>query len=218
LRIKTIPWLTVTCHAAALVSIATLLYAAGDIPLDEQQKKAISKGEIVVREVAAGKKGRTFEAIGLVKASRKIVAQVLTDYRTYPEFMPHVSSLEIVEQRGPEAVLDYTLTLPLGKIKKYRLRISARAPADKLTVLQWQLQKRPGLNPAETIADTTGYWRIEDAGEGRSLVLYHVYTDPGPVPFGLGWIVDVLSRKSVPEVLLQTSRRAERLSGNQQGN
>jgi hypothetical protein len=218
LQIKTISWLTVICLVAALVSIATLLFAAGDKSLDELQKKAISKGEIIVREVAIGKKGRTFEAIGLVRASRGIVAQVVTDYRKYPEFMPHVSSLEIVDQRGPEAVLDYTLTLPLGKIKKYRLRISARAPADKLTVLQWQMENRPGLKPAETIADTTGYWRIEDAGEGRSLVLYHVYTDPGPVPFGLGWIVDVLSKKSVPEVLLQTRRRAEKLSGNRRGN
>jgi hypothetical protein len=39
------------------------------------------------------------------------------------------------------------------------------------------------------------------------LVLYHVYTDPGPIPLGLGWIVQILSEKSVPKTLSQTRKR-----------
>ncbi|MCI5125930.1 MAG: hypothetical protein D3925_16025, partial [Candidatus Electrothrix sp. AR5] len=46
----------------------------------------------------------------------------------------------------------------------------------------------------------------------HSLVLYHVYTDPGKIPFGLGWIVDFLGKDSVPEVLVQTKELAERVS------
>jgi len=207
------PLFTVSCIAA---SIPTNQNAAHFIPLNEQQKKAVSKGEIVVREMdRAGNKGRTFEAIGLVKAPREKVVEVLKDYQKYPEFMPNVSHVEIVEQAGNEAVLNYTLTLPLGKIKKYRLRISGSALTDKIYLLEWHLEKWPGLKREETISDTTGYWRVEEKGEGLSLVLYHVYTDPGPVPFGLGWIVDVLSKKSVPDVLLQTKRRAEKVPGNQ---
>jgi hypothetical protein len=64
----------------------------------------------------------------------------------------------------------------------------------------------------ETIRDTSGYWRIEAQSENKSLTLYHLYTDPGPIPFGLGWIVDVLSKNSVPQVLLQTKDRTEELS------
>ena len=201
---------------AGMLFFPTVLNAANFISLNEHEKKVISKGEIIVREInAAGKKSRTFEAIGLIKASRENVVRVLTDYKKYPEFMPNVTRIEIVEQTGNEAVLNYTLTLPLGKIKKYRLRISERTLADKTSILEWKMQKWPELKMEETISDTTGYWHIEEKGENISLVLYHVYTDPGPIPLSMGWIVNVLSKNSVPEVLLQTKRRAEKLSGNQ---
>ena len=199
------------CLIAVMLSIPTLLNAAVSISLDDHEKRVVARGDIVVREIAAGKKGRTFEAVGLVKASRKNVLKVVTDYKKYPEFMPNVSRIDIVEQKGNEAVLNYTLALPMGQIKKYRLRLSERAPGGQLSVLEWQMLKWPGLKAEETIADTTGYWRIEEKSENSSLVLYHVYTDPGSVPLGLGWIVDVLTKKSVPDVLLQTRKRAEKL-------
>ncbi len=126
--------------------------------------------------------------------------------------MPNVSRIEIVEQRENETVLNYTLTLPLGIIKKYRLKISESAPEHQFSILEWQMQEWPELKREETITDTTGYWRIEEKNENNSLVLYHVYSDPGPIPFGLGWIVDALSKNSVPEVLLQTKYRTEKLS------
>ena len=195
-----------------MLSIPTMLNAADFISLDEHEKKLVTKGEIIVREInAPGKRGRTFEAVCLVKASRNNVLKVLKDYKKYPEFMPNVTRIEIVEQRGNDAVLNYTLTLPLGNIKKYRLKISERAPGNQFSTIEWQLQKWPELKMEETITDTAGYWRIEEKSENDSLVLYHVYTDPGPIPFGLGWIVDVLSKNSVPEVLLQTKYRAEKL-------
>lgn len=197
---------------AGFLSIPMMLYAAV-ISLDEHENKLIAQGDIVVREInAAGKKGRTFEAIGLIKASRKNVLGVVTDYKKYPEFMPNVSRIDIIEQRGNEAVLNYTLTLPMGKFKKYRLRLSESAAGNQTSILEWHMQKWPELKVEETIADTTGYWRIEEKSENVSLVLYHVYTDPGPIPFGLGWIVDVLTKKGVPDVLLQTKKRAEKLS------
>ncbi|MBU4009967.1 MAG: hypothetical protein KJ882_04310, partial [Proteobacteria bacterium] len=101
-----------------------------------------------------------------------------------------------------------------GKMKKYRLKISMTEPNNQISVLKWQLQKWPGLDPRETIKDTTGYWRIEKKTEKSSLVFYHVYTDPGPIPFGLEWIVDVLSKKSVPEAFLQTKARTEKIALN----
>jgi hypothetical protein len=137
---------------------------------------------------------------------------VLTDYEKYPDFMPNVSQVELVEKKGNTAILNYTLTLPLGKIKKYRLKLIASEPNFQSALIKWQLLPWPELKPPETIKDTTGYWCIEKKVQNRSLVLYHVYTDPGPIPFGLGWIVDVLSKNSVPEALLATKNRAEKIS------
>jgi hypothetical protein len=120
--------------------------------------------------------------------------------------------VEIVGQIDNESIINYTLTLPLGKIKKYRLGIAVSEPESRSSLIKWQLQKWVELKTEETIKDTSGFWRIEEISRNSSLVLYHVYTDPGPIPFGLGWIVDVLSKNSVPEAFLQTKVRAERIA------
>ncbi|NTV12329.1 MAG: hypothetical protein HGA96_00100 [Desulfobulbaceae bacterium] len=207
-RIKT--YCRAATIASSLLLIPALLPAADVISLTASEEARIAKGDKIVRELeVAGKSGRTFEAICLIQADPKDVMQVLQDYEKYPEFMPNVSQVEIVEQRGAVTVLNYILTLPLGIIRKYRLKISPSAPGAPVVSLDWQLQAWPELKSAETITDTSGYWRIVAKGENKSLVLYHVYTDPGPVPFGLGWIVDALSKNSVPDVLVKTKQRTE---------
>ena len=62
---------------------------------------------------------------------------------------------------------------------------------------------RPGIAPEDTIADTHGHWRLAPWAKDRSKteVRYEVYTDPGPVPTGFGWIVDALSKDSLPKTL-----------------
>jgi len=193
--------------------IPSVLGASDSISLTDQEKKLIEQGDIIVREVkTVGKDGKTFEAIGLINAFKGTILQVLSEYEKYPEFMPNVSHVEIVGQIGNESILDYTLTLPLGKIKKYRLRIAVSEPESRSSLIKWQLQNWAELKTEETIRDTSGFWRIEEISRNSSLVQYHVYTDPGPIPFGLGWIVDVLSKNSVPEAFLQTKARAERIA------
>jgi ABC-type sugar transport system substrate-binding protein len=39
------------------------------------------------------------------------------------------------------------------------------------------------------------------AARGKTGVRYLVYTDPGPVPMGFGWIVDSMSKDSIPKML-----------------
>ena len=84
-----------------LFLLPTSSRASEFIPLADHEEKLIKKGDIIVREVDTTRKsgGRTFEAIGLVNASRADVLNVLTDYETYPEFMPNVSKIEVVEKK-----------------------------------------------------------------------------------------------------------------------
>ena len=181
------------------------------IILTAQEQQRIHNKEVVVRErPTGGKPGKTFEAVTIIEAKRKRIREIIMDYPSYPDFMPNVSQIEILEQDATTAVLNYLLTLPLGKIKKYRVKLERSEPDDRITLIHWQLRPWPGLKPEETIKDTSGFWRIEELSEKRSLVLYHVYTDPGKIPFGLGWIVDLLSKDSVPEVLTKTKERAEK--------
>lgn len=189
------------------------LMASESISLTDQEKKLINQGEVIVREVkTSGKKGKIFEAVGIINAPAKIISQVLSEYKKYPEFMPNISQVKIIQQEGNESVLNYTLSLPLGKIKKYRLKITTAEQEHQDSMVKWELVDWPELKTEETIKDTTGFWLIQEQSHNRSLVLYHVYTDPGPVPFGLGWIVDVLSKNSVPEAFLQTKTRTEKIT------
>lgn len=188
--------------------------AADPISMNPHEKDRVERGEIIVREIdTAGKDGKTFEAICRIDGSRKDVMRVLTDYETYPEFMPNVSRIEVLDRTDDAAVINYTLALPLGKVKKYRLRLTSSEPEAGVSVLRWHLVEWPGLKPEETIEETNGHWRIEEASDGGSRVLYHVHTDPGHVPFGLGWIVDALSKDSVPEALAGTRTRVEGTPG-----
>jgi hypothetical protein len=194
-----------------ILLLPAMLYASTSGVLNAGEKVLVENGEIIVRELTTDDKpGRTYEAIGFINASKKTIVQVLTAYEQYPECMPNVSRIDVVEQCSDGVVLNYTLSLPLGKIKKYRLKLSTANKDEKTSRLEWQLQEWPGLDSSETIEDTTGYWLVEEQTPRRSRVLYHVYTDPGPIPFGLGWIVDELSKNSVPEALLRTRARAEK--------
>lgn len=197
----------------ALLAFPAIAGASNAIILTAGEKKLVDQGDVVVREVnTLNKSGRTFEAIGLINAPKNIIRQVLATYEEYPEFMPNVSQIEILEQKDNEAILNYTLSLPLGKVKKYRLKIVVTGDDKQPAMLEWRLEKWPGLKAEETIKDTTGYWLIREMTQNSSLVLYHVYTDPGPVPFGLGWIIDVLSKNSVPKALSQTKARSEKIA------
>lgn len=45
---------------------------------------------------------------------------------------------------------------------------------------------------------------------GKTVVQYYVYTDPGSVPLGAGWIVDSMSKDSLPKTLEALRARAAR--------
>ncbi|MBU1138583.1 MAG: hypothetical protein KKA76_06370 [Proteobacteria bacterium] len=203
------------CVITGLLLIPVAANSSDFISLADREEVLIAQGEIIVREIeTATKNGRTFEAIGIINAPRSTVLQVLSEYEKYPEFMPNVSQIEIVGQEHNESIVNYILSLPLGKKKKYRLKLTVTEPESHSSLIEWQLQKWAELKTEETIRDTSGFWRLEEKTKSRTLVLYHVYTDPGPIPFGLGWIVDVLSKNSVPETLLQTKARSEEITRN----
>ena len=61
--------------------------------------------------------------MGCIEAPPHQVYLVLTDFERYHEFMPNITAAEILEQAPGEALVNYVLGLPLGKSKKYRLRL-----------------------------------------------------------------------------------------------
>jgi hypothetical protein len=196
--VKHVPHPLYAALAAALL-LAPAVRAGAPAP----DWAALAGGAVQVSAVASpGLPGKAFTAWTLVPASVDRLCALVQDYPSYAAYMPNTKSAQPLAGGEGYVLVDMTLDLPLGQEKKYRLRLEPRADATHCR-LAWRLVPS-GLAPADTIADTSGYWLFTPqpgAHGGHTLVEYHVYADPGPVPFGLGWIVDMMSRRSLPRTL-----------------
>jgi len=181
--------------------------------LFEKYRASILRGKVVVRRVPGAEKNtEEFEAMGLIEGTLDQVSGVLGDYAKYPEFVPNVKEMVIKSSDDGAVVVDWQLQLPMGYVKKYRLKCWATREGDRVQRF-WKKLPWPGLKLKETIVDTYGQWILEVFPGERPQVLayYRVYTDPGPVPLGTGWIVDILSEQSVPNIIKRTRKRVKDL-------
>ena len=176
--------------------------AADASPADEA-------GVQVIELPAGAHPGKTFTAYTLIPAPVSKLCSIVQDYAAYASYMPNTRSAQTVSSGEGYVIVDMTLDLPLGQEKRYRLRLEPEQTPNQCK-LSWKLLPRADLKQSDTIADTTGYWLFKPAADSSSktLVEYHVYADPGPVPFGFGWIVDLMSKRSLPRTLEALRSRA----------
>lgn len=176
-------------------------------------RTSITKGEIVIRQVAKLEKNKQeYEAMGLISGTVNEVSGALTDYASYPQFMPDVEEIAVRISANEGTIVDHTLGLPLGFVKKYRLEFRSKNE-DGRTHISWKKLPWPGLKAKETVVDTYGQWIIEDfpGADGQVLAYYRVYTDIGEVPLGTGWIVDTLTTESIADMFKGIRRRVKDL-------
>lgn len=204
-RLHRAPWLAL---AVALPTMA----ATGAAP-QAPAVSTLSGNTVHVAEAPSpGLPGKAFTAWTLVAAPVPRLCAMVQDYAAYSSYMPNTKSALPVGEGDGYVLVDMTLDLPLGQQKKYRLRLEQQQQPDATQCkLAWQLVPK-GLAPADTIADTAGYWLFTPIpGEsGKTLVEYHVYADPGPVPYGFGWIVEMMSKRSLPRTLEALRAQAAR--------
>lgn len=196
--------LSLACAVLACSSAASAASAADPAELANLSESKVS----LVDTTKAGSPGKSFAAGTLIAAPVQDLCTLLQNYEAYPSFMPNTTSARISQKGAGFSVLDVTLGLPMGKVKKYRLRMEPKVAAGSCKIA-WKLLPWPGLKPEESIVDTTGYWDLAPSSiAGKTAVKYMVYTDAGPIPFGLGWIVDSLSKDSIPQTLEALRKRA----------
>ncbi|PLY39901.1 hypothetical protein CSZ94_23805 [Janthinobacterium sp. ROICE36] len=101
------------------------------------------------------------------------VCAAIQDFAGYPQFMPNVDKIKVTPAGGGASCS-----------------------------LAWKRVPMEGVKVEDTIADTSGYWQLlpDPLDAGAAAVKYQVYTDSGPVPMGLDWIVDSMSRDSIPKM------------------
>ena len=151
--------------------------------------------------------------MGLIEGTLEEVTRILTDYKNYSEFMPTVKEASIKDSTDEGIVVDHKLGLPMGFVKKYRLRYWAKNEESRI-LLFWKKLPWPELKPKETVVDTYGQWILEDfpGKDHQVLAYYRVYTHPGKIPLGTGWIVDIVTKESIPNVIKKTRRRVKQMS------
>jgi hypothetical protein len=179
--------------------------------LFDKNMTSIAKGQVIVHKIDhGGKNAEEYEALGLIEGTLKEVSSVLSDYESYPKFMPNVNEIKIASSTQDATVVDYKLLLPMGVVKKYRLKFWSKKEEHRIQLF-WKKLPWPDLKPEETVVDTYGQWIIEKSPQkdGPVLAYYRVYTDPGNIPLGMGWIVDILTQKSIPGIINGTRNRVK---------
>jgi len=183
------------------------LAATHAVDLTPEERADVLRGRIVLRTLPPdGRKGRTYEAIGLVGGSLDEAAAVLKDFERYPEFMPNVSAVRLCGRAEPCADIETTLHLPLGVKKQYRLRFTSAQDATGFA-LSWEMLPWPELKPSRAIADTTGFWFVRPFEAGGQIVVYRVYTDPGRVPLGLTGVAQNVAKNKIPDGIVRLRDR-----------
>lgn len=195
LKLTAIPCFTLFCCWGMSQS-----YALADTAID---LNAVSETRIDMVDISKpNRPGKSFQAATLINAPLQKLCSTIQDYPDYPSFMPNVANASILQITVDYTLVNMTIKLPLGKIKKYRLKMEPKSSPDRCQ-LSWKLVPWPGLKTEETIVDTNGTWLFTPSPvtPNKTIVQWVGYTDPGAIPLGLGWIVDSLSKDSIPKTL-----------------
>jgi coenzyme Q-binding protein COQ10 len=125
---------------------------------------------------------------------------VVTDYESYPEFIPETVDCKILEKKkkGKGRVCDVQFSIKVIKKIDYTLRLTEE-PNDRIT---WELVDGP-------FKSNNGSWEIEASGKGKTKAVYTVDITMGfLVPQS---ITNMLVGSSLPKMLEQMKNRAEEL-------
>ena len=181
-------------------------------------RTSITEGEVVIVRSRSSKRTSRNMRHGPYLGNVEGGVRRVTDYVSYPKFMPDVDETTV---RGPE-LNEGTCRSQAWTTIGLRQEIPPEAArfhlknGDGRTQISWKKLPWPGLKAKETVVDTYGQWIIEDCPDtdGQVLAYYRVYTDIGEVPLGTGWIVDTLTTESIEDMFKGTRRRVKDLTIN----
>ena len=158
--------------AALVIALAAGRAAAGDLlALNDDEQRRLSAGEILIRDVrppgaSAGATGGT--AIAVVRAPVERVWSVLTDYPGHPRYYPRVTAAEVLETKGPEVLVRYTIQIGFLTFDFHMRKV---ADVERRRI-DWHLAED---RPNGLLRENSDYWLVEPRPEG-SVVTYAVAT------------------------------------------
>jgi len=142
----------------------------------ERERAALRAGDILVfqdgREEVGDSILRNRRAEGVVMHAPDSVWKVLTDFESWPSFMPHIKRTEIARRDGGRMWVRQNFKIALVGMRHTTIyKLEARRG-----VLQWRLDPD---SPAD-IAASQGRWQLVPIDDGtHTLVRYRAAMDPG---------------------------------------
>lgn len=195
---------------AFMLSMTAATHASTPENLSVVDVTVLSERRIAVKNVTKpAAPGTSYFAATIIDAPVEKLCAIIQDYADYPAFMPNMRRARVVHSAEDYSLVDMTLKLPFGKIKKYRVKMEPRT-SERSCRLFWKLVPSEDLKPEETITDTSGYWQLtpHPSSRNKTVVEYFVHANPGPVPVGFGWVEKIMSKNGPPQTLDALRERA----------
>jgi hypothetical protein len=151
-------------------------------------------------------------ATAAIAAAPARVFDVISDYASYPQFMPYVESSEVLGKEAGAQWVFQQLAFPLISDRYYTIRLNADVglAVQNIYRISWTLAQ--GSEPArkgrgEPTLVNNGSWDLRPLGAGSGTqAVYFIHTDPGgDLP---GFIVNLANTAAVPSVIEAVRARA----------
>ena len=153
---------------------------------------------------------RLERSVGIIRiaAPADIVFAVVTDYDGFERFMPLVRDSVRRRMEGERVVVHQSLDLPFPiSNRHFEIEVENR---DQQTRRGWRcLESRWSYVPGSgNISEGYGRWEVLEDGQGRALVGYIAFVDPGgKLP---GWAYNWATRQGLPRILQAVEAEARR--------
>ena len=143
-------------------------------------------------------KGKHYQVYGMVNNPPKNVFKAVENFDDYQYFMPRFKSAEQVELT--DTLISYIFSIELPMNINYQYKIKVHKSLEKS--VYWLAWETIGWEE-NSIEETWGQWYLQPYGDynQQTLIHYQVYTDPGYIPLGFKWVVDILTKGSLPKTV-----------------
>ena len=166
----------------------------------------ILSDEIVINKTTKSfGNGKHFRVYGQIKAPINEVFNVINKEEEYPKFMPRFNDVKYLYTENNFSYYTFHISLPLNIKYQYKIKINEYQNKD-VAWITWELVDWEH----NSIADTWGQWYFTSLNNSEyTLIQYQTYIDPGYVPFGAGWIIDLLTHTSLPQIVKNSKEYIE---------
>lgn len=143
------------------------------------------------------------EETTVLKAPAEALYQVVTDYESYPRWLPEFKEARVLKRDGDTVDVEFTFAIPLKKIR-YSIRV-VHEPAKLSTA--WTFLG------GDIIDDTVGGWRFEKIDDHSTRVHYRAGVSVNvPVSKGIvNRVANLLTGTTLPRTFKNLEERAKAL-------